>query len=255
MVRWYDIFEPQVATWEADRELSKLISGLEARDLEVRCLSYDALGRLGLNEGCKAIFQVLPQESSTWVRARAAVALGRLGGEEAIEVLKKLISDPDTEVRTLATRALGQQQQKEMMQLFCSLLDDEQETVVIQAIYALSQLGNHRAVTSLHRLFDHYGQAVRDIAASAINAINLNKPMQWPDEEVYFFTYTYKSRLICECYSYKLVAWRNYLRRRWRHPFARDWGIGYWEMPSLSQQLTDKVMRPGFQLQLCDCRA
>jgi hypothetical protein len=79
--------------------------------------------------------------------------------------------------------------------------------------------------------------------------------MGWPADEVYFFTYSKGSILVCECYSYKLVAWRNYWRRRWLHPFSRDWGIGCWEITTLAEEIKNKVMRPGLKLQLFDRRA
>ncbi len=252
---WYEIFEPKVAKWEARKDLPKLLAGLSNRDPEVRCLAYDALGRLRLENVSLNICQALAQENSASARCRGAIALGRLGGDEAMIMLCHMLGDQEGDVRAAATRGLGKQNNSGLMSLFCALLEDDHEAVVVEAIYALGQLCNYRAVTSLHRLFDRCERAVREIAANAINSINLNQPMGWPDEDVYFFTYTYRNRFICECYSYKLVAWRNYLRRRWQYPFARDWGIGFWDISTLGEHLTAQVLRPKLKLEICDRRA
>jgi hypothetical protein len=255
VLSWYEIFEPNVGLWEARRDFPKLIAGLTDRDLEVRCLSYDALGRLGGPEGGQAILKFVQKEEVGTVRCRATVALGRVGSQEATDMLYTLLNDEDWEVRSAATQALGRQKRPELLPTFCLMLQDEHEAVVAEAIHALSYLGNYRANRYLHSLFDTCGKDVRELASAAINAINLNQPMDWPEDEVYFFTYTSRGRFVCECYSYKLVAWRNYLRRRWRFPFARDWGVGFWEIKTLAEHLTEEVMRPGFRLELCDRRA
>src|SRR4051794_38080059 len=130
MVSWYDIFEPKVTNWEARRDLPKLIAGLSNRDLEVRCLAYDALGRLASDETSKVICQALAKEDSPSVRSRAAVALSRLGDGESTIALCNLLSDQDGEVRAAAVRGLGQQRDPEMLSVFCALLDDEYEGVV-----------------------------------------------------------------------------------------------------------------------------
>ncbi|MEW6735732.1 MAG: HEAT repeat domain-containing protein [Acidobacteriota bacterium] len=255
MLSWYDIFEPQVSVWEEQRNLPKLIVGLGDRDLEIRCLCYDALGRLGIPETTSELLTALSQEKSYSVRARAAVALGRLASSEAITCLQDMLTESEAEVRAAAVQALGQQQNPSWLPVFLSLLEDEQEEVVVAAIYALSQLSDYRAITSLHRLFEHDNRDIKELASTAINSINLSQPMESATDAVYFFTYAHRGKLVCECYSYKLVAWRNYLRRRWRCPFARDWGIGYWEICSLAEHLTAQVMRPGLELELCDRRA
>lgn len=255
MISWYDLFEPKVATWEVQQDMARLIAGLSDTDLEVRCLSYDALGRLGLADTRVSVCKAILTEDFASVRARGAIALGRLGGPDATVILYNLLNDDDWEVRTAATRSLGRQKNLEFLTTFCMLLEDDHDSVIIEAIYALAQLSNYRAITALHRLFDRPDRSLRDLAASAINAINLNQSMGLPADEVYFFTYTLRQQLLCECYSYKLVTWRNYLRRRWQTPWARNWGIGYWEISTLAERLKSEMLKPGFKLAISDRRA
>ncbi len=257
MISWYDFFEPKIDFWETKKDIAKLIAATSDPDLEVRCLAYDALGRVGAKENANKICQMLLQETTSQVRARGAIALGRLGKEnkEATAVLFHFLADENPEVRAAAARGLSRQNNQEMWTVFCSLLDDQDINVVLEAIYALGQFGNYRAITSIHRIFDRCDRAMKEIASSAINAINLKQPMGWPADEVYFFTYSKGSTLICECYSYKLVAWRNYWRRRWLYPFSRDWGIGCWEINTLAEELKVKVLRPGLKLEIFDRRA
>lgn len=255
MVSWYDFFEPKVKVWEARGDVTKLIAGLTDQDLEVRCLAYDALGRLRNQQTSRTITDLLRKEDAAPARSRGAIALGRIGGGESVITLCDLLTDEDGEVRASAVRGLSQQLEPEMYSIFCAMLEDEYEGVVVGSIHALSRLGNYRAVTSLHRLFDRLDRELRDLASMAINSINLSQPLDDPADEVYFFTYASRGRLYCECYSYRLVAWRNYLRRRWQYPFARDWGVGFWEITTLPEHVKAKVMRPGHQLEMCDLRA
>jgi HEAT repeat protein len=256
MISWYDFFEPKIKLWERKKNISKLISAISNQDLEVRCLAYDALGRIGLKESSPQICEAIAKETSALVRARGAIALGRLGNDvQTSEALFLLLKDESAEVRAAAARGLGRQNNKELWTVFCNLLEDEDVNVVVEAVYALGQVGNYRAVTPLHRIFDRCDRAMKELASSAINAINMNQPMGWPSDEVYFFTYSRRGILFCECYSYKLVAWRNYWRRRWKYPFARDWGVGCWDISTLAEEIETKVIRPGLKLKIFDRRA
>lgn len=262
MVSWYEIFEPPVKSWEANRDLAKLLAGISHEDDEIRCLSFDALGRIGAttttidaNSVILDISKAIKTEVSTEVRARAAIALGRLGGGEAVITLCDLLNDEYGDVRAAAVKALSQNPEPEMLSIFCAMLEDEYESVVIEAIHSLGRLGSYRAVTSLHRLFDRCERPIRELASTAIHSINLNSPMERMDNEVYFFTYSRRRRFYCECYSYKLLAWRNYVRRRWRYPFALDWGIGYWELSTIAQHISAKLLRPGLKLEVLDLRS
>ncbi|MBL8192735.1 MAG: HEAT repeat domain-containing protein [Blastocatellia bacterium] len=256
MITWYDFFEPKINSWEKNKDIPKLIVATSDTDLEVRCLAYDALGRVGTKENINRLCKAVLEEKNASARARGAIALGRLGDDiESKAVLFHLLRDESSEVRAAATRGLSRQVNQELFSVFCALLEDEDINVVVEAIYALGQFGNHRAVTPIHRIFDRCDRAMKELASSAINSINLNQPMGWPSDEVYFFTYSRRGYLICECYSYKLVAWRNYWRRRWRYPFARDWGIGCWEISSLENEIRGKVLRPGLKLKIYDQRA
>jgi vesicle coat complex subunit len=255
MLQWYDFFEPPIKSWEATQRTDRLVDSLSNRDPEMRCLAYDALGRLRIKDLVPAILAQVAQESDATVRARAAVALGRIGAGQAIIKLCDLLSDEAFEVRAAAVRALRTQSEKELLSVYCALLDDENDEVIVEAVHALGQLGDHRAITPLHQLLERSTRPLKDLASTAINAISLQTPMSQPVDEVYFFTYSRQQQLFCECYSYKLVAWRNHLRRRWHHPFARDWGMGFCELPTLSEHITAAVLPAGFTLTLRDYRA
>jgi hypothetical protein len=241
--------------WETAQQVDRLVVSLTNSDPEMRCLAYDALGRLRPLSLTPTLLQSLAREVDATVRARAAVALGRIGEGQAIIKLCELLSDEAPEVRAAAVRALSPQLEKELLGVYCALLEDEHDTVIIEAVHALGQLGDHRAITPLHRLLERSERPLKELASTAINAISLQAPMSQPTDEVYFFTYSRHQQLFCECYSYKLVAWRNHLRRRWHYPFARDWGLGFCEINTLSEHITAEVLPAGFTLTLRDYRA
>lgn len=254
MFSWYEIFEPSLAKWEERRDWQRLAALLNHNDCEVRCLAADALGRLAQPEAIERLLERFLKEEEASVRGRVAVALGRIGGEEVSQPLLQMTRDEEWEVRASAVRALARLACEEHLSILCEMLQDEHESVVVEAIRALQRLGSARAVSSLHRSFDRFDGATRELATSAIHSINLNRRNSL-GTDVYFFTYVKRSTLICECYSYRLVTWRNYQRRRWLNPFARGWGVGYWEWETLEERLRSDVLKSGNSLKIVDKRA
>lgn len=254
MLGWYEIFEPSLIRLQKQGAWQKLASLLNHSDSEVRCLAADSLGRLQRPEALESLLKRLLREEEPAVRGRIAVALGRIGGEEASQALLQMVKDDDWEVRASAVRALAQLANSEHLSLLCEMLQDDHEAVVVEAIRALQRLGSSQAISSLHKSFDRFNGSIRELAASAIDAINLNCRGA-SSTDVYFFTYVKRSTLICECYSYRLVAWRNYQRRRWLNPFVRSWGIGCWDWETLEDRLRSEVLKADNTLKIVDRRA
>ncbi len=254
MLSWYDIFEPSLIKLEEQRAWQRLAALLNHADCEIRCLAADALGRLAQPEATDRLLEHFLNEEEASVRGRIAIALGRIGGKEVSQALLQMTKDVEWEVRSSAVRALAQLAYEEHLSVLCEMLQDEHESVVVEAIRGLQQLGSARAVSSLHRSFDRFNGSTRELATSAIHSINLNY-RSGLGTDVYFFTYVKRSTLICECYSYRLVTWRNYQRRRWLNPFARGWGVGYWDWETLEARLRSDVLKPGNSLKIVDKRA
>lgn len=103
-----------------DREAVRAAKGAALRAIDptleehtsVRATGHRIIGRMRLAEAAPAVARRLAggadQDPSATVRASAVAALGELGGEEALDALRRaLLRDPSSSVRAAAARELG----------------------------------------------------------------------------------------------------------------------------------------------------
>jgi len=84
------------------------------------------------------------------VRRDTSLALGKLGGEDASQLLLGMLEDPDSDVRASATRAVGALKVERALRPLLKRLDEEDDgDVEIQIVKALGQLGDPSAVPAI----------------------------------------------------------------------------------------------------------
>jgi HEAT repeats len=93
---------PQLADKEADPSLAEL---LEAEDEETRALALVGLATMGGDEAINALKRAL-QDKQPWLRETAVEALAEIGGDQAIQGLQQALRDANEEVRKAAQEAL-----------------------------------------------------------------------------------------------------------------------------------------------------
>jgi cyclophilin family peptidyl-prolyl cis-trans isomerase len=102
------------------------------------------------------------------VRARAALAVGRLQDSTAVEALRPLLDDAETEVRREAVFALGQIGHRSAREALEGRLHDRDPQVVQLAIEALGKLGEQAATAKVIGFLAHASPALRGEAAVAL---------------------------------------------------------------------------------------
>ncbi|MBE9032535.1 HEAT repeat domain-containing protein [filamentous cyanobacterium LEGE 11480] len=109
-------------------------------------------------------------------RKLALVALRDVAAEQAVPLIKKVIHDPDQQVRSMAVYALGVKPMDECLDLLVSILVNEADYGVrADAAGALGNLEDRRAFEPLVRAFNEDGDwLVRFSAAVALG--NLRDP-------------------------------------------------------------------------------
>jgi hypothetical protein len=103
-----------VRTWVADAlgeirdkvALPALILDAHHKHEGVRLWGVRAISRIGTSLGFKVLDDVIRKDQSWEVRIEAVEALGRLGNEQAIEVLIYALTDEDEDVRNSAINSL-----------------------------------------------------------------------------------------------------------------------------------------------------
>jgi hypothetical protein len=81
-----------------------------------------------------------PQEEAD-VRSAAALALGKVGGERAVDILKQMAINEDPTVKTYSLQALGMSGREEVVPILLDALKDENNDVFHSAAEALGLIG------------------------------------------------------------------------------------------------------------------
>jgi HEAT repeat protein len=184
------------------KAIEPLIEATFHSDFQVRCRAVWALGKIGDSRAFQAILRLVsdPDEDVCY---DAMMALGDIGDERAveplirllrnagtqenlassaatalirfkksaIEPLKEVLRDGDSDARWLVAQALGGMGLRDSISPLADLLDDEAEHVRIAAIESLAQLGEsqpkrmgRRCLELLEKGLDDAAPAVRKIA-------------------------------------------------------------------------------------------
>jgi HEAT repeat protein len=105
-----------------------------------------------------------PQEEAD-VRSAAALALGKVGGERAMDVLKQMVQNEPPPVKTYSLQALGLLGRAEVVPVLLDALKDEDNDVFASAAEALGLIGKPVVPHLIELLNQSSAQDARCIAA------------------------------------------------------------------------------------------
>lgn len=129
-----------------DRERSPLVMASAAK----------ALGDLKDRAGLTALQAAL--QHSDPVRIKAVIALGEIGGMDALEMAAGRLGDPSAQVRYQAVTVLGRSGKKEFAAQLAPLIDDADEMVRRAALKALEELGDDRTEAEIRKSLGKKGR-------------------------------------------------------------------------------------------------
>jgi len=158
-----------VTTAVAD-EVDDLILDLKYGSPDVREEAALALGQIGDEKAVDPLIKALDDEVS-WVRMRAAIALGEINDSKAIDPLIKALKDESPYVRMYAASSLVYLGKTEYLSQVLTALKNENEDVRVEAAITLGEIGDTRAVDPLIEALRDESDFVRMFAASALGEI------------------------------------------------------------------------------------
>jgi HEAT repeat protein len=175
-------------------------------DAEPRVRAAVAEGLAGCGDAyLPQIRAALRRETDAQTRQALALALGRIGGEEAASVLISELGAEDPSLRFAVVRALGESRADSAFAALLDALLDPLPEIQAAAMHALGELGDPRAEVPLSR---RMGDPDRDLRRTAVLALNrlplpgavarLRDALSDPDREI------------------RLTAIRTLLRLDWR---------------------------------------
>lgn len=110
-----------------------------------------AIRRMGADSDHLAVSDLIEQleDAEPEIRREATLALGRIGGPDAVQALVGLLTQPESDVKPEAARALGMTGDPEALRHLLAKLGDPNEIIREQAAGALGELQSPEAAAAL----------------------------------------------------------------------------------------------------------
>ncbi|MFH1878822.1 MAG: HEAT repeat domain-containing protein [Candidatus Omnitrophota bacterium] len=158
-----------------EARVEELIRQLREGSAYDRARAAGALEKLGGCEAVKPLIKALGDKDSS-VRCYAAELLGNMGSEKAVEPLIKALGDEDPSVRRYAAGALGKLGSRKAVKPLIKALGDKDSSVRCYAAEFLGNMGSEIAVEPLIKALGDEDPSVRFSAAEALVKIGKKHP-------------------------------------------------------------------------------
>jgi len=154
---------------EPGSETEKLLKALKSNKGSTRVAAMMALGEMREEAAVNPIIGILTKDYPP-VQASAAIALGKIGDERAVEVLRKEMKDGDNEyVKGSSAIALARIGDKNSVPYIIDRLRDQRIKVRSSAALALGEIGNETAVEPLIEILKT-GKSTEGQKSTSLNA-------------------------------------------------------------------------------------
>jgi len=154
-----------------------LRQALNDEDSWVRRRAAVALGKIGNPEAVAVLIQALNDEDS-WVRRNTANALEKIGSEAAVEALRIALNHEDSFIRMRAALALGNISSEAAVEVLRSALNDENASVRTRTVSALREIGSEAEVEIVRSDLNSEDFSVRRRAASMLGEIRFRATVE-----------------------------------------------------------------------------
>jgi len=169
------LFKPNPDRLLAKRNLEGLVKAVRYKhDSKVRAKAAAALGSLGGPRAVEALIQAFADEAPE-VRASAAQGLNEIDDPKAVEALIRALEDKASEVRALAARNLMKIGDSKVVTALIQALADEAPEVRGSAARGLTKVDDSNATAMLIKALADDVSEVRAMAARCLNKIGNSK--------------------------------------------------------------------------------
>ena len=153
-----------------------ILSALDNDNQLVWQAASDALNELD-EKAVNPLIEALSHEKPR-VRAKAALALGKIGDARAVEALSVLFHDEDSDVRTEAATALGTIGNGKAIQHLTKAVHDKNAEVRWCGVWGLWQVGDTSAVEPLIYALSDSNDKIRELAVVGLRATRDSRAIQ-----------------------------------------------------------------------------
>lgn len=153
------------------------LNSLEDENTKIRASAIIEMGRTGNRDGLQSIIGVLANRQEVdWLRACAAIALGRLAGEEVIPPLVNALRDDSIIVSRAAISALGDAKNPQAISHLKGILENkDREELHAITVKVLGEIGGYDIVPTLLQALENSNHLVRVRAALALGEFHTDE--------------------------------------------------------------------------------
>ena len=166
---------------EEIKDFDSLCVALKISDSTIRSKIVEALGRIGDNRAVE-VLKALLQERFSDVKIAAATALGEIGDERAVDALvKTMLEHSNMNVKNVflaAESAIKKIGNQDIVELFTPALTDDNHRYQCMAAKVLGDSGDERAVDLLIAALKDGNRGVRSQAAESLGKLKDNRAVE-----------------------------------------------------------------------------
>lgn len=161
-----------------DMEITPQIT--EDEEIRNRAAAIVAMGKTGDRDAIKSLVMILGnREEVDWLRACAAIALGRLAGDEVATPLIDALDDDSSIVKRAAITALGEARSEKAIPVLQAIMEDNaREGLHAVTINVLSIIGGEGSVPVIMKSLESPNVQVRRRAALALGELRAKAAVQ-----------------------------------------------------------------------------
>lgn len=150
---------------------------LKDEDARIRASQIIYLGKSGLREAVPHLTAIVDNKSEVeWLRACAAIALGRLSGDEVLPPLINVIKGESLEISRAAILALGEVKNEKAIPALKDLLEDQgKKELHALTVKILGRIGGSSVLPILFRALESTNNQVRCNAVIALSDLRVKE--------------------------------------------------------------------------------
>jgi HEAT repeat protein len=161
-------------------EPESYLNGLNDEDLRIRASAIIALGLTGDRNAIKQLTEILENKNEVdWLRGCAAIALGRLSGEEVLSPLIRALQDESLMVCRAVISAMGELKSPKVLPYLEEVLHNQgKKELHAAAVSIMGAAGGEEVVSIMLQALEHPETGVRCNAALALGNLRTEKAIQ-----------------------------------------------------------------------------
>ncbi|MBI3914232.1 MAG: HEAT repeat domain-containing protein [Chloroflexi bacterium] len=168
------LFKPSVAELKAKRDTTGLVQELRSKDRRARVEAIQALGELRAASALAALASfLLAPTSSLAEQVEVSEALGKIGGEPAIEPLRQALAISRERERVLIDGVANETDRRYSIEFYINRIATDEYLLRAEIATALGCIGGMRAFAALiEMLADETGAMASHVKRAATDALN-----------------------------------------------------------------------------------